>query len=123
MAERNILAYFHSPQQAEGAKRKLEALRVIDVSIDTIGAYPGTGNTEILNPVTGDFGGLGELTLGGDFTDRSSAVLAAADPNASGMSDKGDEDIAGRNVLLTVVVNESDYEKAMTIVRQCGGLV
>ncbi|MGG1552673.1 MULTISPECIES: hypothetical protein [Paenibacillus] len=34
MAEVAILAYFHSPEQAEGAAAKLKALRAIDVRVD-----------------------------------------------------------------------------------------
>lgn len=123
MAERNILAYFHAPDQAAGAMRKLQALRVIDARVDAIGAYPGSGNEEILNPVTGDFDGLGSLTLAGDFTDRDAAILAAADPDASGMSDKGNESIAGRNHLLTVVVDEAELDKAMAIIQDAGGMI
>ncbi len=123
MAERNILAYFHAPEQAEGAKRKLQALRVIDARVDTFGAYPGSGSEDIMNPLTSDFSGLGELTLSGEFSDQSSAIMAAASPDASGLSDKGDESIAGKNVLLTVVVNEEEAEKAEAIIRECGGMI
>ena len=34
MAEKGILAYFHSPEQAEGVASKLKALRAVDVRVD-----------------------------------------------------------------------------------------
>lgn len=34
MAERGILAYFHSPEQAEGVASKLKALRALDVQVE-----------------------------------------------------------------------------------------
>lgn len=123
MAERNLLAYFNAPEQAEGAKRKLQALRVIDARVDRIGAYPGSGMEQIQNPLTSNFSGLGELTLDAEFSDKSAAIMAAADPDASGLSDKGDETIAGKNVLLTVVVDEQDAHKAEAIVKECGGMI
>lgn len=123
MAERNILAYYNAQEQAEGALRKLQALRVIDARIDRFGSFPGSGHEEVMNPLSGDIDGLGTLALSGDFSARSSAIMAAADPDASGLSDKGDEALAGKDVLLTAVVSEEDYEKAMRIVRETGGLI
>lgn len=123
MKEQSILAYYRSEEEARGALRKLQALRVIDASIDRFGAYPGSGHQEIMNPVIGEIDGLGELTLSGDFTNRSAAILAAAEPDASGMADRGDESIAGRDVLLTAVIREDVYEQAMTIIRETGGIV
>jgi len=123
MAERNILAYFHSPEQAEGAKRKLQALRVIDMSIDRIDAYPGSGNQDIMNPITSDFSGLGELSLDGEFSNKSAAIMAATDPDASGLSDRGTEELSGKNILLTAVVSDDEYDKAVTIVREFGGQI
>ncbi|WNR46363.1 hypothetical protein [Paenibacillus roseipurpureus] len=34
MAEKAILAYFHSPEQAEAAATKLKALRAVEVQVD-----------------------------------------------------------------------------------------
>lgn len=123
MAERNILAYFHSPEQAEGAKRKLQALRVIEARVDRFDAYPGAGSEGIMNPLTSDFSGLGELTLDGEFSNKSAAIMAAASPDASGLSDKGDENIAGKDILLTVIVSEEEAQKAEAIIRECGGMI
>ncbi len=123
MAERNILAYFRSPEQAEGAKRKLQALRAIDVSIDRIQATEGADAEMAMEMIGVDVGGLGAAALGAAYANRSAAVMAAADPDASGLSDQGDETVAGRDILLTAVVDDQAYDRAMRIVRECGGMV
>jgi hypothetical protein len=126
MSERAILAYFHSPEQAEGAASKLKALRVGTIRIDRISPYPSDsdmGVDHIMNPITGDFPGLGSLTLNTRFNSREAAIMAAADPSASGLSDGGDERVTGRDILLTAVVDESVYEKALRVCEQSGGLV
>jgi hypothetical protein len=123
MSEKNILAYFKSPEEAEGARQKLQSLRVIDSSVERIDTYPGDGIDRIMNPVTGDFDGLGSLTLKGDFTNKSAQILTAASPDASGMGVRGDEAAAGRDVLLTAVVPEEVYEQCIKVIQEAGGLV
>jgi hypothetical protein len=123
MAEKNILAYFNTPEDAEGAASKLKALRAAAVKVDRIGEFPGSGIDHIENPITGDFPGLGYLTLGGDFSGNSSAILAAAHPDASGMADRSDGRPAGKDVLLTAVVDESIHHQALRVVEEAGGLV
>ncbi|MFC5650638.1 hypothetical protein ACFPYJ_16195 [Paenibacillus solisilvae] len=124
MTEKSILAYFNSPDQAEEALTRLKSLRIVESSIDRFDGYPGEGSDHIDNPVTGDFPGLGYLTLGGDFSDEDAAILAAASVSASGMSSGGPENrVTGRDILLTVVVEESDHEEALQVVREAGALV
>jgi len=123
MAEKNVLAYFKSREEAESAAAKLKALRVEEMRIDHIGEFPGEGSDRIENPINGDFPGLGYLTLGGDFTDRNAAVLAAADPSASGMSGDDQQGLVGRNYLLTAVVDENIHRQVLRVVQECGGLV
>ena len=123
MAERNILAYFQSPEQAEGARRKLQALRVIDVSIDRIGLASGADSEMAMDMIGTDVGGLGAAALGVAYANRSAAVMSAAHPDASGLSDQGDESLAGKDILLTAVVDEEAYDKALRIVRDCRGMI
>jgi hypothetical protein len=126
MSERAILAYFHSPEQAEGVASKLRALRVDTIQIDRISPYPMSdgdmGVDHVMNPITSDFPGLGALTLNADFGSRDAAILAAASPAASGLSDGGSNSVDGRDILLTAVVDEAVYEQAMRVVEQSGGL-
>lgn len=123
MAEKSILAYFNSPDQAEEALKQLKSLRIVDSSIDRFDGYPGDGIDHIDNPITSDFPGLGYLTLGGDFSERDASILAASSVSASGMSSGGPENrVTGRDILLTVIVQEEDHEQAMQIVRDCGAL-
>ncbi|GGG13174.1 hypothetical protein [Paenibacillus abyssi] len=124
MAEKNILAFFNSPEQAEQALSIMKNLSLVDSSIDRFDGYPGEGSDHIQNPITGNFQGLGYLTLGGDFPDRDEGILAAASVSASGMSSGGsDNETTGKDILLTVVVEEKDFEQAMQIVRDAGALV
>lgn len=123
MTEKNILAYFRSPEEAESAATKLRELQIIDMSIDRFGKYSGEGIDHIENPINADFPGLGSLTQDTVFEDRSAGILAAADVDASGMSDGGQGGPTGRDILLTVVVEESDHHEALRIVEQGGGML
>jgi hypothetical protein len=124
MAEKSILAYFHSPEQAELALQQMKQLRLVDSSIDRIDGYPGNGIDHMDNPITSDFPGLGYLTLGGDFDDRNAGILAAASVSASGMSSGGRENrVTGRDILLTIVIEEEDYERAIRIVQDADATV
>lgn len=123
MKEQNILAAFHSEDEANQAAHALKQAGFSIVSIDRIGPFAGDGNEKILNPITGDFPGLASLTLAGDFPNGPDAsVLAAASPDASGMSDRGD-DTLHQSVLLTAVVPEEQGDQATKIVRSHGGMV
>lgn len=124
MAERTILAFFKKPEEAEQALEQMSGLTVIDSSIDRFDGYPGNGIDHIENPITGDFPGLGYLTLSGDFDDRNAAILAATSVSASGMSSGGrDNQVTGRDISLTVIIDEKDYDQAMDIVQKLGAIV
>lgn len=124
MAERNLLAYFKSEEEAKDALARMQGLRMAASSIRRFDGYPGSGINHVDNPITGDFPGLGYLTLGGDFSDRNAGILAAASVSASGMSSGGpDNRVTGRDVLLTVVVDEADYDQAVQIASEGGATV
>ena len=123
MAEKSILAYFHTPDQAQEALKQLKQLRLIDARIERFDGMPGDGVERIMNPINGDFGSLGELTLDGEVENKSAGILSAASVSASGYSSGGLENrVSGRDILLTAVVDEQDYEQAQNIVRQAGAL-
>lgn len=123
MTDKNILAFFHSHEEAENALHSMRKLKVVDSSIERISRYPGDGIERRMNPITGDFASLGNLTLDADYTNKSAAILTAADVSASGMSDGGQGGPTGRDVLLTVVVEQNDHEQALQIVNNHGGMV
>jgi len=131
MTEKGILAYFRSPAEAESIVPKLKALRVVDVSVDKIGQFRGDGVTQSINPLTGKFPGLSYLTLGADGIDIDSAILAAAEPDASGLAAPRSEDgfienyggVEGLDTLLTVVVDEQSHDQVLRVIRDAGGRV
>lgn len=122
MSEKYILAYFNSPEQAREAARQIQPLGVIDMQIDRVDPYPGAGIDRVISPITGNIPSLANLTLGADPVSRDASILMGADVSASGMSGGIDEN-AGRNILLTVVIQEQSHLQALDIVRQNGGLV
>lgn len=121
--EKNILAYFKTPEEAEGAAGKLRALRASDVSIDRFSRYPGDGIEHRENPVTGDFASLATLSLDADISERNPGILLAAGPDASGLSHGGEGFVTGRDVLLTAVVDESVHRQALKVVEDSGGMI
>ena len=123
MAEKNILAYFHSPEQAEGAASKLKALRAIDVQVDRFGKYAGSGYQSVMNPYAGDFGSLGRLTQAADVSTPDEGILIAADPAASGLSDGGGGGVTGIDTILAAVIDEAVYEQAVRVIQSAGGSI
>ncbi|WP_148933591.1 hypothetical protein [Paenibacillus methanolicus] len=123
MAEKAFLAYFKRPDQAEAALTNMKDIAVIASAIDRIDGYAGGGGNNTFNPYAGDFQGLGSLTLSGDFDNPDAGVLAAASVSASGMSSGGPENrVTGRDVLLTVIVDDEDAERVAQILEDCGAL-
>ncbi|BCG60321.1 MULTISPECIES: hypothetical protein [Paenibacillus] len=118
MSEKSILAYFKSPEEAEGVSRKLQSLRVVDLSIDRFSRYGG-GFTSHADPASGLISSLGTAAAG--YPDAG--VMAAADPSASGMSHGGSGGPTGRDILLTVVVDEASFHQALSIIEEAGGMI
>jgi hypothetical protein len=121
--EKSVLAYFKSPEEAEAVSAKLKAMKVVDIQIDRISRYGGDPVDETMNPLTGNFTGLGGLVMDADETSDSAGILMATDPSASGMSDGGQGGPTGRDILLTAVVNEQIHDKVLRLVKENGGLV
>ncbi|AJS57674.1 hypothetical protein [Paenibacillus sp. IHBB 10380] len=65
MMEKNILAYFKSPEQADGVARKLQSLRIVDMSIDRF----GDAGTATATTITSEWsnGGYDDVTKGYDI--------------------------------------------------------
>lgn len=123
MTERSILAYFNTAEQAHKALEQLQQLHLIDSAINRFDGMPGDGLDETTNVTTGDVPSLGTMTLGGTFENRDAGILAAASVSASGFSSGGpDNRVSGRDILLTAIVGEKDYDQAISIVHQSGSL-
>ncbi|MDF2927506.1 MAG: hypothetical protein K0R57_6420 [Paenibacillaceae bacterium] len=123
--EKSILAYFTSPEAAGEAKAKLQALRVADARIDRVVRYPEEEREIQLNPSTGNVSGLGSLTQDAGGSTGDAAILMAADPAASGLSNRsgGMGTVTGRDILLTAVMDDSVHSKAVRLVEEAGGLL
>lgn len=120
--ERAILAGFHTVDAAEQAAQLLQQAGFKTVQVDQVGEYPGDGVEQRINPISGQIPSLGHLTLDAQFpNDRDASVLAAADPDASGMSGGGQENSG--NILLTAVVPEERGSEAEEIIKQAGGVI
>jgi len=123
MTERSILAYFNTPDQAERALEQLKTLKLVDSRIERFDGMPGEGVDQIMNPITSNFGSLGDLTSAGQFVSSGSGILAAANVSASGYSSGGPgNQVTGRDILLTAVIEEQDFEQAQQIVQDAGAL-
>lgn len=122
MAEKNILAYFKTPEEAEQVGKQLASMGITEYKIDRISKYPDDGVEEFTNPITSKISSLADLTSDTDISGRNAGILAAADIDASGMSDGGQE-ITGRDVLLTAVVDDTIYEQALQAVENAGGQI
>ncbi|AUM67206.1 hypothetical protein C0R09_23290 [Brevibacillus laterosporus] len=123
MKEISILAGFSSLQSAQQAANELQQLGCSTVKIDEVSSYPGKGVDRIMNPITGEIPNLGSMTLSGDFpSGRDASVLAASDPSASGMADRGAE-ATMPNLLLTCLVDDAISSKANQIIQSHGGLI
>lgn len=105
MTEKNILAYFKSPEEAEGVARKLSTLRVADLTIDRFQRY----------------GAEAEHSAG--ITHFTAGIVEVADSSVSRLSHDGEGGPNGRDILLTVVVNDAIHHQALRIIEEAGGMV
>ncbi len=120
MAEKPVMVYFKTPEQARKALDQMKSeFGVIESEIDRFDGYPG-GGYDPNNPITGDIPSLGSITLNGNFG-RDSGILAAASASASGMSSGGNM-VSGFDILLTAIVDEKNGDRAMQIAQECGCL-
>jgi hypothetical protein len=122
MSERNILAYFKSPDEANKVAEKIKNLGVMDVQIDRFSKYPLGSADQLMNPLTSDIPSQATLILGAD-AGRDTGILASIDVSASGMSDGGQTPITGRDILLATIVDESIFDQARQLIREGDGLV
>ena len=117
-----MLAYFRDLKEAEAAKERLAKLGVADVAVDEMTARGGGGSMDVANPLTGDFAGLTDLTLGTRNTGDDRRILLAAHPDASGMADAGD--LSRYHWVLAAVFDDPDTaDQAREIIERSGGFL
>ncbi|CAM3761274.1 hypothetical protein [Alicyclobacillus pomorum] len=120
MRERTILSSFFSESEANRAAQKIREMGVEVAQVDQLHAYGGRVPERRFYAITGDLPSLAALSLNTDVTSRDTGILLGADPSASGMSD-GQDNVTGRNWLLTVVCPEHQVEDAVRIIKECNG--
>ncbi|GAB6990684.1 hypothetical protein [Paenibacillus pini] len=121
MSEKNILAYFKSPEDAESVSKKLQSLRVVDMSIDRFSRFP---DMEMYKEThfAGDVISISSMGTG-SLDPVSASIMAGADSSVSGMSHGGQGGPTGRDILLTVVVEEESFEQALKLIVEADGMV
>ncbi|MUV37500.1 hypothetical protein JNUCC1_01306 [Lentibacillus sp. JNUCC-1] len=103
--DQQIHAYFRTEDDAESARARLETLRTADIQVEEMGEDAKT-LTFFPIPVSG-------MTPG---------VAGTADPaEFPGMAEARPDQDGPMTQLLTASVDESDYAKAMNILRESGG--
>ncbi|MCL6441969.1 MAG: hypothetical protein K6T83_00655 [Alicyclobacillus sp.] len=119
MSERTVLASFYSAADAKQAAEQIHALGIEVAQVDTLHAHPGVESDVDSFLISGDIPSLSAITLN-TLGSRDANVLLAADPSASGMGD-GQDNVTGRNYLLTVVSPESQVDEVVRVIKACGG--
>ena len=120
VAERTVLASFHSRSEAQEAEKQVQGLGVDVTQVAEFGPFSGLPTERDSFLISGEIPSLASITLHNTPGSRDSGVLLAADPSASGMSD-GQGNVTGRNFLLTAVCPESLVEQAVQVIKQCNG--
>jgi hypothetical protein len=120
MRERTILSSFYSEAEANQAAQQIRDLGVEVAKVDQLRAYSGPIPERRAFPISGHIPSLSSLTLNTEVSSRDWGILLAADPAASGMTD-GQDNITGRNFLLTVVCPEDRVEECVRVIKECNG--
>lgn len=122
MAEKNILAFFKSTEEAKNVAHQMKKLGVTDLQIDRFSNYPLGSADQLTNPVNGSTSSQAQLTLGAGGG-KDTGILVSADVSASGMSDGGQDSITGRDVLIAAIVDEAVFDQSIQLIKDAGGLV
>ncbi len=120
LVERTVLASFYSQVEAEQAERIVKQIGVETTQIAALHAHTGMTVEKQAFLISGNIPSLASLSMNITPSSRDDSVLLAADPALSGMSD-GQDNITGRNFLLTVVCNNELVEQVVQIIRDYRG--
>lgn len=120
LKERTVLSSFYSEEEAKNAAEKIAQLGIEVTQVEELRPYYGIRSKQRAMPITGDIPSLASLTLNASAGTQDMNVLLAASVSASGMSD-GQDQVTGRNYLLTVVSPEALVENVVQIIKDCNG--
>jgi hypothetical protein len=124
MKERYILAYFNTPEQAKNIQQQLSSSPgITETSIDRIPLFQEPDISHSTNTISEAISRLTVLTTDTAPSQPDANVSTAAHSSASDISSSHSEKIRGRDILLTVAVNESNYHETLQFIRTAGGLV
>jgi hypothetical protein len=127
MGERSIFAYFQTMERAQEAAQKLKQRGFETVQVDRFSPIPGGGKEPDqdhgLNSILRQQdSSLTTTTMGLPPISRDRRILAAANPDASGLSDGSPFDHA-EDVCLTVITDNSRFEEAIDLLEQLGAYI
>lgn len=134
MSEKSILAYFNTPDQAKNALEQLKQLKLVDSKIDRFDGVPSDGpdfngpetaDVPTMGPALANIPTMGPAVGGNDLGPPGRragdvTVTLGVDEEPGGVAPRWSA--GGRDILLTAIVQEEDYEKALNIVHQAGAL-
>lgn len=111
--ERSLLAYFTDTIQAQQALEELKKAGFTDIKLDQL--HSSTSKTSAIN-------NLSSMVYGNSGYDRSYGPLLAANPMVSGMSAQNEANPI-YSFMLTMIVDNDNYQTASDIIRQNGGSI
>lgn len=120
LAEKTVLASFYSEPEAKDAVRRIRELGVETTQIDELDPYGGVPSRTRIPPISGNIPSLVNYTLGTSPGSKDADILLSADPAASGMAD-GEDNVTGRNYLLTVLCAPALVEEVVAVIKDCNG--
>lgn len=118
---RSVFGYFADRNDAEEAKERLIKAGFDDTALDSVSRFQGDGPDDHINPMTGGFGSLADLTLSADVEGDDTGILLAADPSASGFA--ADSTGLQEKAWLVVAVtdgSDQEVERAVKILKSYG---
>lgn len=121
--ERAILAYFGFADNAQAAEEELKGMGFEHVQVDRVSKYGVNIDSEYNNPLMGRAETNTGLVLYSANTDRltdsDSRTLMSADTSVSGFASNG---LAGGEAfMVTVVTDDTGFEKAKPVLEKHGG--
>ena len=123
MTEKDIIAYFKTPEDAESVEKKLLAMRAVDTTIERLGSGSGEWSIAAMGAMTVNFSSMANLTMGASPATSGPGILLATDSSISDMRDSDREDTVDRDVRLTAIVDERMHEQAMRVIEEGGGRI